>query len=155
MTNPRSGVDPQSFTPTQDLILDVLGARYRLGENLWTFDSNLRKQAEQLAARGLVFTTHGIIEHTIRAGLTEAGKAATLSPDYSPPPARRHLTEDQLRHGLEYATFWADAGGYTESSRAYLAGMRDTLRVVVGVTTTIPGYSAVDDAATILLGGAR
>ena len=148
MTNPSSGVDPKSFTPTQDLMLNVLAARFRLGENLWTFDSNLRKQAEQLAARGLVFTTHGIIEHTIRVGLTEAGKAATLSPDHQPRAAVQHLTEEQLRRGLEQAEIWSDGGSYWQ-------GMRDTLRVIVGITTRAPGFSVDDAAASILLGGAR
>lgn len=151
MTNPSSGVDPKSFTPTQDLILNVLAARFRLGENLWTFDSTLRKQADQLAARGLVFTTHGIIEHTIRVGLTEVGKAATLSPDYSPPEPTKHITQEQLRHGLEYATFWAAEG--SANSRPYWDGVRDTLRVVTGMTTEINQASCDDAAVMILLSG--
>lgn len=154
MTNPSSGLDPQSFTPTQDLILNVLAARYRLGENLWTFDSNLTKQAKQLADRGLVFTTHGITENTIRIGLTEAGKAATLDPGYRPRAAVKHVTEEQLRRSLEQAEIWAD-NGYSETSRSYWQGMRDTLRVILGVTTKMPGCSVDDAAATTLLGGPR
>lgn len=154
MSNPSPGVDPATFTPTQELLLDVLAARFRLGENLWTFGSHLRKAAEQLAARGLVFTTHGITEHTIRVGLTEKGRAATLDPGYQPRAAVRHLTQEQLRRGLEQAEIWSD-GGYSESSRSYWQGMRDTLRVILGVTTQVPGVSVDDAAAFTLLGGRR
>lgn len=151
MTNSSSGVDPAAFTPTQELLLDVLGARFRLGENLWTFGSHLSRAAEQLADRGLVFTTHGITEKTIRAGLTEAGKAAVLSADYSPPAAIKHVSQEQLRHGLEYSTFWAAEG--SANARPYWDGVRDTLRVVLGITTEVPGVSVDDAAAFMILGG--
>lgn len=148
MTNPSSGIDPKSFTPTQDLILNVLAARYRLGENLWTFDSNLRKQAKQLAARGLVFTTNGITERTIRVGLTEAGKAATLSPDYSPPPMQEHITDAQLRDGVTRSTIWAAKD--KDHSRAYWEGVRDTLLIAAGSTATTPAVLALrsDDGSS-------
>lgn len=74
-----------NLTPTEDLLMDVLAARYRLGENLWTFDSRTRKAAESLEAKGLVNTMHGIVEKTYRASLTEAGKELFLSATYSAP----------------------------------------------------------------------
>lgn len=73
-------------------------------ENRWTFGSNLRKQADQLAARDLVLTTYGITENTIRVGLTEAGKAAVLSTTYQPRPAVKHVTERQLVDALLHPT---------------------------------------------------
>lgn len=62
-----------SLSPTRELILDTLAARWRLGENLWTFDSRLKPQLDWLAEQGLVWTMHGIVEKTLRAGLTDAG----------------------------------------------------------------------------------
>lgn len=139
MTNPS--FDADSFTPTQDLILDVLAARFRLGENLWTFGSRLRKAATQLADHGLVFITHGITEKTIRVGLTEAGKAVTLMPNYSPPPIQKHITESQLRDGLDRSDGWAHHAS-TAERRAYFEGMRDTLRFALGDTATTPAALA-------------
>jgi hypothetical protein len=73
------------LTPTQALIGDVLAARYRTGETLWTFDARLRKSAEFMAAMGLVNVHHGIVEKTFRASLTELGKARFISETYVPP----------------------------------------------------------------------
>ena len=59
------------------------------------------------------------------------------------------------RLGLDYtgalaeAEVWAEAG-YTAESRAYWAGMRDTLRVVLGVTASAPTLSTADAAATVM-----
>jgi hypothetical protein len=54
------------------------------------------------------------------------------------------------RAALDEAEAWAE-GGYTTESRAYWEGMRDTLRVVVGITTQFPAVSVDDAAATTLL----
>lgn len=62
------------LTPSEDLAIDVLLARYRLGENLWTFESRHKKTLDKLAARGYVSVIHGIVEKTVRASLTELGK---------------------------------------------------------------------------------
>lgn len=58
------------LTPTQDLLLEVLIARYRLGESYWTFDSRHKKMLEALASLGLVTVMHGIVENSVRASLT-------------------------------------------------------------------------------------
>lgn len=73
------------LTPTEELIGDVLAARARTGETMWTFDSRLTKQLLHLEALGLIGTTHGIIEKTVRAYLTEDGKARFISDKYVPP----------------------------------------------------------------------
>lgn len=73
------------LTPTQDLIMDLLVARYRLGESLWTLDSRVQKQAEALEAIGYIETMHGVVENTIRASLTEDGRKAYMSDSYTPP----------------------------------------------------------------------
>lgn len=73
------------LTPTQSLIGDVLAARARTGESMWTFDTRLRKSAEFMAAMGLVTVHHGIVEKTFRASLTELGKIRFISEKYVPP----------------------------------------------------------------------
>lgn len=73
------------LTPSEDLALEVLAARYRLGENLWTFEARHKKTLDKLAARGYVSVIHGIVEKTVRASLTEQGKRASISDSYLSP----------------------------------------------------------------------
>jgi hypothetical protein len=73
------------LTPTEDLAMDVLVARWRLGENIWTFSTAHKRVLEKLQSRGYVNVIHGVIENTIRAGLTELGRDLYLVPDYVPP----------------------------------------------------------------------
>ncbi|GGN39650.1 hypothetical protein FHR83_006674 [Actinoplanes campanulatus] len=77
--------DLDRLPPTQQLILDTLAARYRLGEQVWTFSTVHGKALRALEQAGLVTLLNGIVEHSTRARLTEAGKAAVLSGDYQPP----------------------------------------------------------------------
>lgn len=72
------------LTPTEELILDVLAARYRLGETLWTFSSRHSKALDSLEAKKLISGMHGITENTLRASLTELGKKYALSSTYTP-----------------------------------------------------------------------
>ena len=92
------------LTPTESLILDCLAARYRLGENLWTFDSRLQPQMDRLNAAGLVTSMHGIIEKTIRASLTEDGKKAVISKSYTPPGTGKWRTLSKKVISLDHAT---------------------------------------------------
>lgn len=73
--------------PTQYLLIEVLAARYRLGETYWTFPTRCLPTARQLEAAGLVTTrpagTHGNFE----AQLTDVGVAQALSPTHVPPIA--------------------------------------------------------------------
>lgn len=80
--NPEVGL-----TPTETLILELLIARFRLGERVWTLDSTVRKQVESLASKGYVGELNGIVPQTVRAMLTEEAIARYLSYDYVPPIA--------------------------------------------------------------------
>jgi hypothetical protein len=80
-----SEVDVDQLPPTQYLILEVLAARYRCGETLWTFESRFRWHLLALESGGLIHLMHGVEARTVRAGLTEAGKAASLSLSYNLP----------------------------------------------------------------------
>jgi len=84
----RRRFDVDALPPTQYLVLEVLGARHRLGENLWPFRSTLAPALRRLEQLGLVWTMHGSVENTIRAGLTAPGRDAVLSSTYTPPAFR-------------------------------------------------------------------
>lgn len=73
------------LTPTEDLVVEVLIARRRLGETLWTFDSKATRAIKSLEAKGIVNSMHGIVEKSIRASFTEAGFAKYCSYDYQAP----------------------------------------------------------------------
>lgn len=97
------------LTPTEELFLEVLAGRWRTGESLWTFSSSrsIRRAANQLQARGLIWQKHGQVECTFQAGLTEKGKEAVLDPSYTPPiDARKSARTTCCFHpdvGPEYA----------------------------------------------------
>lgn len=69
----------------QYLILELLTARYRLGEGLWTLPARTRPQCRALEELGLVGWKEGIIEKTLLAWLTTEGKNAMIDPKYQPP----------------------------------------------------------------------
>jgi hypothetical protein len=76
--------------PTQELILEVLAARHRLGETVWPFSNRCAKAAAVLEGLGLITTIQGNVPRTFRAMLTEVGITAILDPEYVPPIARDH-----------------------------------------------------------------
>lgn len=73
------------MTPTEDLIGELLAARHRLGEHVWTLHSQHTAAVRRLEKRGLVGWKRGVVEHTLLAWLTDEGREAFLSPDYAPP----------------------------------------------------------------------
>lgn len=73
----------------EELAMEVLAARARLGESIWTFRARHEKTLRSLEQQGLVFVMPGIVDHTVRAGLTDSGKARVLSDNYVPPTERR------------------------------------------------------------------
>lgn len=76
------------LTPSEDLMMDALAGRYRLGETLWPFRNDQRAIANRLEAKGLVRITHGMTECHFRAGLTDAGVEKAVDPTYTPPALR-------------------------------------------------------------------
>ena len=86
--------DTYSLPPTQALVIEVLAARARLGENHWTFPARCRLALEALEDRGLVYWKAGNVERTCLAWLTEPGRAAALSYAYKTPAVA--LLEDAL-----------------------------------------------------------
>ena len=78
------------YTPTEELVMEVLTARRRTGEHFWTFTSrpSIVRTIRALEARGLVFLMHGQVEKTVRAGLTEKGWKEWADEDYVSPIER-------------------------------------------------------------------
>jgi hypothetical protein len=93
----RGGViDYERLPPTQQLALETLAARHRLGESLWTFTAKTRPVLRELEDLGLAWTESPIVPRTVRAALTEQGRALMLSEDYIPPilrPVESDVTE--------------------------------------------------------------
>lgn len=73
------------LTPTQDLIMEVLAARTRLGESWWPFPNIHNRASKGLEKLGLADRMHGDVENTFRLKLTLLGKSRMLSPDYLSP----------------------------------------------------------------------
>lgn len=63
------------LTPTENLVVELLVARFRLGYRLWTFDSGANRALNTLAAKGVIYLLPGKIPHTTRAGLSESALA--------------------------------------------------------------------------------
>lgn len=72
-------------TPTEDRVLDTLGALPRLGESMWTFNARLMPSLHRLEGKGLVHLAHGVTERTARAGLTKAARDIALPGGYVAP----------------------------------------------------------------------
>ena len=73
------------LTPSEDLVLEVLAARYRLGEVVWTFELRHRSAINRLINRSLVETHDSLIPKTIRVSLTATGKLGIFHKDYTAP----------------------------------------------------------------------
>lgn len=69
----KAAASPQ-LTPTEELVLEVLQARMRLGENVWTFSTQVGPAISRLQAKGLVDQKSGIVEDTLLVWPTDAGK---------------------------------------------------------------------------------
>ena len=72
---------------SQSLILEVLAARHRLGENLWTFEKRrgMSIALHNLAIEGWVTYKSGIIENTYLVAMTAKARDVLLSVTYEPP----------------------------------------------------------------------
>jgi hypothetical protein len=77
-----------TLTPTEDLLVEVLAARHRTGETVWTFATTHARTVRTLADKGLVAWKSGVLENTILAWLTDAGRAYALDEGYAPPASR-------------------------------------------------------------------
>jgi hypothetical protein len=92
----------KNFTPTQDLILDVLVSRRRLGELIWPFSTELTRQLMQLEGLGWVHILSGQVEGSIRAQLSDAGVKEFIENSSYESPLMKKLQE--LEQDVEVLT---------------------------------------------------
>lgn len=124
MTDQRQP-EEHGCTPTESLVLEVLAARYRTGENYWTFDTNVGPALRRLERAGLIVSLGSAQPGTEQVRLTDAGKKAALLEDYLTPNDQAPGKVDRM---------W----------RLYAAAVDDN---------TIPKALILNDMATILRGG--
>lgn len=114
----------QEFTPVEDLILDTLAARFRLGEMAWTFDARLTPTLEALAARGLVDVVGVPVGSAVRARLTVAGRAATMDETYVCANDRPDIDNPAEADDLDDLTIVRCAGGVAWQKLVTIEGSR-------------------------------
>ncbi|WP_251151373.1 hypothetical protein [Cellulosimicrobium sp. Marseille-Q4280] len=85
----------KALTPTQELVMEVLAARYRLGEQWWTFEPELRQTIRTLDDGGLVDIIDGHTAGRVEARLTAAGLVQYVRPGFTSPV-------DRLRERVEH-----------------------------------------------------
>lgn len=74
-----------ALTPAEELFVEVLIARHRLGEGWWVFSTSQRRTANSLERKGLVILHSPHVERTFRAELSELGKSLYMSKPYVSP----------------------------------------------------------------------
>ena len=87
----------ETHVPTEYLILELLAARHRLGEEFWTFPAwgTFRKALRSLERQRLVGWKSGTAQNTFVARLTPFGRLAVLNPEYAPPTPPEDLAEQE------------------------------------------------------------
>lgn len=86
-----------SFSPTEELILEVLAARYRLGENNWSFHKRFKSKIDFLAQRGYVNYKASSVENFLLVSFTDKGKEECLHYDYNPPILKKYKKKKKYR----------------------------------------------------------
>ncbi len=74
------------LTAAQDLMVDLLVARTRLGEPFWPISTRLSRTANELRSKGYVRMLGSSAEGTVRLGLTQAAKDELIHDSTYVPP---------------------------------------------------------------------
>lgn len=125
MTTQTETVDVDSLPPTQYLVLEVLAARHRLGEEFWTFPSRLGATINALVQAGLVWSRSAPTPHAVQVGLTDTGRAEVLDAGYQPPAVRESVEYADVERLRAELAGYKDAHSVFASSRALVAQRRD------------------------------
>jgi len=75
-------LDEITLTPTEELIMELLQARYRLGENSWSFMNRHMKALNSLEDRGLIAHKSAPVEGARLVWLTDLGYEFLFSREY-------------------------------------------------------------------------
>ncbi|HUX69086.1 MAG TPA: hypothetical protein VMV41_01095 [Cellulomonadaceae bacterium] len=116
--------------------MDTLAARYRTGENQWTFTSRVTPALRALEDVGYVGLMGGVTANTIRASLTEAGRLEWLSASWVPPLVTLDRSDvvNALRTRCEELAAQAEA---TRRGHMALAELNDSYRAVLGAIARV------------------
>jgi hypothetical protein len=90
------------LTPTEYLVLDVMVARYRLGDDGWTFPTQVGPALARLATRGYVDYKSGVVQHTLQAWFTDKGASFSK------------LDRPYMLHGELCGRVWTAPPGMTQ-----------------------------------------
>ncbi|MEO3931351.1 hypothetical protein WMO79_00865 [Micrococcaceae bacterium Sec7.4] len=88
------------FTPTEELILDVLVARYRLGDAMWNFEARNMATLRKLEEKGLIHANSGVVENTVNAWLTDRALRDHGASWFRISNTMEHLPADGARNHL-------------------------------------------------------
>lgn len=80
--------DYSDLTEAEELFVELLIARHRLGETMWNFSMRELTVARRLRKKGYIETKAGITEGNFRAWLTDEAKDVLLAFPYVPPILR-------------------------------------------------------------------
>ena len=96
MTDNSKATTPSedNFTPTQELFLETLAARIRLGENVWTYGNRHKSTARQLEEKGVIGWKSASVEGCIIAWFTPEGKKDNLSYPYKIPLLENYIKKE-------------------------------------------------------------
>lgn len=98
------------LTPIQELIMNQLAARHRLGHTMWPFSTKISKHLRALEGLGLINTKSGVVQGTMEAWFTNLGKSHYLSPTYVAPIFDEHTKRTESRI-LRAHALWLRAQG--------------------------------------------
>lgn len=100
------------LTPTEELVMEVLSARYRLGETQWSMSTKHGKSLAALADKGMLTFRSGVTERTYLVQMTEEGRTEYVTKGYTAPlekQLRRDVAQELLDNfpGSEAAPLFA------------------------------------------------
>lgn len=79
------------LTAPQDLMMDLLVARTRLGEPFWPVSTKLTRTYHELSAKGYVTILSGHVEGTVRLMLTDAARKELIEKASYTPRIQRDI----------------------------------------------------------------
>lgn len=95
--------DADQLPPVQYLILELLAARVRTGEQVWSFPDRLRPQLRKLAEAGLIGWKSSPAPGACHAWFLEPGRTLMLLDDFQTPVTRLEKALEELHGSLAEA----------------------------------------------------
>lgn len=97
------------LTPTEDLILDLLVARRRLGEWEWPLSSRFVRSIHSLMSKGYVNSRQGNVQYTYLVRLTDKAKDEfIIDSEYTPQGFKAHA--DHIASYMDATGFESNVG---------------------------------------------